>query len=227
MRHVLTPCAGAAAAAILSLTPVSAADRAGTAEDVQAMAYQATGALPIELATGETVFREAEISTQTYGSTRLAFDDGTSLTVGPNTEIVIDDFVYNPDTSAGQTALTLTRGALRMISGRIPSENVQIRTPVATVGIRGTEFFLQTVGQEAVKVWVEDGSVVVAINASGAEFVLNAPAFATCSASGCEDGGSATFPVLVAPPIGQIGGERTTNEPDSPENDDSTSGSNF
>jgi hypothetical protein len=58
--------------------------------------------------------------------------------VGPNSEVVLDRFVYDPDTDAGEVALTLTRGALRFIGGRISkTSDATIRTPGGLIGLRG------------------------------------------------------------------------------------------
>jgi hypothetical protein len=55
--------------------------------------------------------------------------------------MVIDEFVYNPATGTGKITASVTRGTLRLISGRIArqeQEAIQIKLPVATVGIRGS-----------------------------------------------------------------------------------------
>lgn len=66
--------------------------------------------------------------------------DETMFTVGPRAEMVVDEFVYDPNTDAGEMTASVTRGAFRFMSGRTAKkpENVEINTPVASMGIRGT-----------------------------------------------------------------------------------------
>lgn len=173
-----------------------AADRAGETIRVQPASYQRESFFPSTLDVGDEIYREAEVYTEEYGSIEMRFDDGSQLTLGPNTELTIDDYVYSGDQGTDRAAISLGRGMLRMVSGQISSERVNVRTPVATVGIRGTDFTLDTNTDGVVKVWVDDGTVAVTPNQAGQTFELTAPAFAICSASSCDpqDGGG-TRPV--------------------------------
>ena len=58
--------------------------------------------------------------------------------MGPRSEIRLDRFVYDPSRSVGDVAVSLTSGALRFISGQQDPSSYQVRTPVATIGVRGT-----------------------------------------------------------------------------------------
>jgi hypothetical protein len=78
------------------------------------------------------------IETDDESAVEIKFSDGSKLTVGENAKIVIDTYVYNPGGEAKQ-AITLTKGAFRFVSGAIPKENVKLKTPTVTIGIRGTE----------------------------------------------------------------------------------------
>jgi hypothetical protein len=67
--------------------------------------------------------------------------DGTQLTLGERAALVIDAFVYDPSTSRGQLAIRIAKGAFLFVSGRIegmPGAKVQIDTPAAGIGVRGT-----------------------------------------------------------------------------------------
>jgi hypothetical protein len=83
------------------------------------------------------VFRE-RISTSAGGSTQVMFVDKTTLSVGPNSNILIDEFVYNPNAGAGRMTVTLTKGAMRMVGGNVShTEGATIKTPLAAIGVRG------------------------------------------------------------------------------------------
>ena len=65
--------------------------------------------------------------------------DGTTFTVGPNSRIVIDEFVYNPAAGEARVVASVTKGAFRFIGGQTSrkSGGATINTPVGTIGIRG------------------------------------------------------------------------------------------
>ena len=84
------------------------------------------------------VFENERIQTDKRGVTQILFVDGTNLTVGPNSDLTIDRFVYKPETSAGEIAAKMGRGVLRFVGGRISKRGkVAISTPVAVIGVRG------------------------------------------------------------------------------------------
>ena len=67
--------------------------------------------------------------------------DGTHLTLGENATLAIDEFVYDPLGSGGELSVRIVKGAFLYVGGRIEGEaraKVQIRTPVAAIGVRGT-----------------------------------------------------------------------------------------
>ena len=79
------------------------------------------------------------------GRTAIQFLDETRVDVTENSKLVIDEFVYNPNTSTGSLSLKASFGTVRYASGQIAKnsrQNVKIRTPTAVVGVRGTDFSL-------------------------------------------------------------------------------------
>ena len=67
--------------------------------------------------------------------------DGTQLTLGENATLVVDEFVCDPLRSRGELLARVVKGAFLYVGGRIDRESgakVQIRTPVAAIGVRGT-----------------------------------------------------------------------------------------
>jgi hypothetical protein len=67
--------------------------------------------------------------------------DGTQLTLGENATLVVDEFIYDPFRSRAELAITVVKGAFLYVGGLIDKEtgaNVQIRTPVGAIGLRGT-----------------------------------------------------------------------------------------
>ncbi|HLG45617.1 MAG TPA: FecR domain-containing protein [Reyranella sp.] len=78
------------------------------------------------------------VTTTNNDRAHLVFLDGTSLTVGPNARVVIDKFVYDPNTKTGELALTAGKGVFRLVGGKISKTNaINVTTPSGTIGIRG------------------------------------------------------------------------------------------
>jgi hypothetical protein len=98
------------------------------------------GAATRQLVVGsDVIFRERVITTA-EGQAQILFLDQSALMIGPNSTVVIDEFVYDPDTSKGNIAATLTQGSFRYIGGKLSKQgNATLRTPVATIGIRGSD----------------------------------------------------------------------------------------
>jgi hypothetical protein len=76
------------------------------------------------------------IRTGTDSKSQLLFRDETTLSIGPDSEIALDKFVYSPQGSS--VSLNATKGVFRFISGSAPKNAYEIKTPSATVGVRGT-----------------------------------------------------------------------------------------
>ncbi len=86
----------------------------------------------------DDIYRNEIIETFEESATELTFLDETNLSLGPNTKITLDRFVYDADPANSAFVLTITEGALRFATGVLSSDSYEIHTPVATIGIRGT-----------------------------------------------------------------------------------------
>jgi hypothetical protein len=78
--------------------------------------------------------------------------DKTKLAVGPDARFVLDKFVYDPGTSSASIAINLSKGAFRFLTGLAPKESYEIKTPTASLGIRGTvlDIYVGSGGETAV-----------------------------------------------------------------------------
>jgi hypothetical protein len=93
---------------------------------------------------GTPVHMKDELRTGTNGRLQITFRDNTVLTLGEKASVVIDRYVYDPDRDVGETVLQATKGAFRFASGRIKGlkqRTIAVSTPVADIGVRGTEFW--------------------------------------------------------------------------------------
>ena len=73
----------------------------------------------------------------------LTFVDNTKVAITAQSRLIIDDFVYDPKSGTGKLAMNIASGTVRYASGAIAhnnNENVRLRTPTATISVRGTDF---------------------------------------------------------------------------------------
>ena len=109
-----------------------------------------TGNAVIERNDGEDVKAEDELDIFSYntvktgkGKVAIGFIDDTRVDVTEHSKLIIDEFVYDPNTKTGSLSLKAALGTIRYASGQIAKTdptNVQIKTPTATIGVRGTDF---------------------------------------------------------------------------------------
>ncbi len=90
------------------------------------------------LRVGVDIQADEVVTTRANDAAHLVFLDGTSLTVSSNAQVKVDRFVYDPATRTGEIGITATSGVFRLVGGKISKATpIQVRTPSATIGIRG------------------------------------------------------------------------------------------
>lgn len=132
------------------------------------------------LKSGDRVFQNESIETGADSRSQLLFRDETVLNVGPDSRVTLDRFVYDPARGGSGAAVSVGRGALRFISGNMPSQSYEIRTPAGSIGVRGTivdiivyengEVVLQLV--EGALVFVDLGGRSVSLTRPGQVYIL-------------------------------------------------------
>jgi len=122
-------------AAVLAIGGAAAqAQQVGTASAVNPAATANTKTITI----GQSITHKERIQTRANGSVQLLFLDKTSMTIGPNSDLTIDEYVYDPSANTGKLAATLGKGALRFVGGQISHNgDAEIKTASALIGIRG------------------------------------------------------------------------------------------
>jgi hypothetical protein len=97
---------------------------------------------------GYQIIQNHTIETDEIGKAQMLLLDGTAFSVGPNSSVVLDRFIYNPETAEGSLEVT-ARGLLRIVGGKVTKKQpALIRTNSATVGIRGGIGIVQTEGSQ-------------------------------------------------------------------------------
>ena len=90
---------------------------------------------------------QERLSTDADGITAVTLRDGTVLTLGPDSSLDLVEFDFNSTTQEGSMWVKLARGSLRVITGliaKLQPEKVKVTTPTAVIGVRGTDFIVET-----------------------------------------------------------------------------------
>ena len=120
--------------ALAALSCEAAAQEVGKASAVNPAATANLRTITI----GSSITHKERIKTAAEGSVQILFVDKTSMTIGPNSDLTIDEYVYDPNAGTGKLAATLGKGALRFVGGQIShSGDAEIKTANAVIGIRG------------------------------------------------------------------------------------------
>lgn len=182
----------------------------------------------------ETVYADERVETGAAGKTNLAFLDQTNLFIGERSSVLLDRFVYDPGSRKGDVSISLLKGAFRFVTGEIKNkQNVTLRTPTASIAIRGTVLVLLVLADGTSEINVWSGAVDVLVCDRPGPVPVNAGESLTVSSS-CEstrgharDSAEVGYPIprlpseyaalgYVAPAAGDAAPEQppeTTEEP--------------
>ena len=95
------------------------------------------------LSNGSKIFFGDTIISKSKSNAQILFLDQTVLTLGEETELTIDEFVYDPNSQDGSFVSTVKTGTVKFITGQISKknpDNLEVKVPAGTLGARGTEF---------------------------------------------------------------------------------------
>lgn len=172
---------------ILFVSTISASEIGGISEirgNGEITRVDSSEALTAEL--NSDIFSYDDVRT---GKGRLAiqFLDDSVVKLTEHSKLIIDEYIFDPDPSKSKMALNMASGTARFITGKlgkINKQNISIKTPTATIGIRGTDFTttVDELGRSLVILLPnEDGTSsgeITVTTASGVE-ILNEPFQAT------------------------------------------------
>lgn len=165
----------------------------GTVSRIQGEASGTQGGATRPLGLNSSVFVNDVIATTETARLEVTFTDNTRLTLGEKAKLTLDTYVFDPAAGSGAIKIDLV-GAFRFVSGRLTklaSADVTVTTPVAILGIRGTEFWGGPIDDQALGVFLIEGAVIVT-NAAGQQ-ILNAPGQGTNIAAPGAAPGPVTF----------------------------------
>ena len=148
--------------ALLSTNAI-AADRIGVASSVTSNVTGSIGGRTAALSSGDGVYQRQVIRADATGKAQLLFVDETVFSVGAGANVTLDEFIYNPSRNAGSMVFNVTKGAFRFISGSSKPESYEIRTPVATIGVRGTIFTGNVISELYMTLKLLEGEILVCL----------------------------------------------------------------
>jgi hypothetical protein len=99
------------------------------------------GAVGREVKSGEPIFLGNAIKSGPDSGMQIMLLDQTTFTIGANSEITIDQFVFDPATNSGKVAASVAKGVFRFVTGKVAQTNpndMTVRLPTGNIGIRGT-----------------------------------------------------------------------------------------
>jgi hypothetical protein len=132
----------------LVASPAMAAEAVGEVTRFHGVGTAAGGAPERSLALGVEIHTGDTIRTRAATRVEIIFDDGTKLTFGDDSSLTVDEFIYDGLDAPSEAFFSLTASVFRAVSGHIAQLTgapFRVRTPFATIGIRGPEFW----GQQA------------------------------------------------------------------------------
>ena len=91
---------------------------------------------------GTEIFEGDVVETKQDAAVGIEFEDKTTLSLGADARMVLDEFVYNPANNAGNLGVSVLQGAFSFVSGEVAKlspDAMTVTTPTATIGIRGNE----------------------------------------------------------------------------------------
>lgn len=134
---------------------------------------------------GQTLVNNSMITTGARSYAVLKFEDGTAVLLKENTSFQVQSYAYNAKAPENASAIfNLIRGGLRMITGLVTSRNrnaLRVGTPLATIGIRGTEFVAELVNPFYIQ--VINGTITLTNAAGTVAFSAGQAAVVTSSST--------------------------------------------
>jgi hypothetical protein len=178
------------------------------------------GGTPQLLAIGQPVVFQEHITTAANGQTKILFRDESSMSVGPNSDLTIDQFLYDPNASTGKLAMSVTKGVFRFVGGEVSKlgDPVTLSAPTATLGIRGGIFVARIAADGSVTAVFVYGKELTVTGRNGAVTTVRRPGFAV-SVAHAGDSPSAPFAApseLLSALVGAFDGTAKNRTPVEP-----------
>jgi hypothetical protein len=132
--------------AIGETVPAGASPAVGTVQKMSGPASIVRQGQTISASVGQEIFENDILQTGRDGSMGVVFSDDTLLSLGPESLLVVDQYVFAPRQGKFSMVLKMLRGTAAYLSGlisKLAPESAHFETPSASIGIRGTHFVVK------------------------------------------------------------------------------------
>jgi hypothetical protein len=157
--------------------PLQAHVRIGAAAVIRGEVYWLTSdGRKVPITPGGALYSGARIVTGGNARIQVLLLDETVFTIGPNSDMVLDEFVYDPSTSIGKVSVRVTKGMFRFVTGKVARkdlEHLKVTLPVGTIGIRGTDVEIDYQPGAASSIRLFLGELEITESRTGKKFTMH------------------------------------------------------
>ena len=136
---------------------------------------------------GGSLSHDSRITTGSTGQLRIRLKDNSEFTIGPGAEVILDDFVYDPNTSIATSTAQVVKGFFRLVTGkihRLQPDRFKVRVNLGTIGIRGTDLAVNVAADGSAVIKLYSGAAVYTPDSGGGVVTLTAGQMFTLSNTG-------------------------------------------
>ena len=131
----------------LSWGALAQAEPVGYVKTVTGEAWVTTAGQRLKAQPGTSVLLGSQLKTMEAATMGVTFKDSTVMSFGPDTELIVDEYLYSPAQGELKLGVRLSKGSLNYISGviaKLKPDAVTVKTPAGIIGVRGTQFVVKT-----------------------------------------------------------------------------------
>ena len=118
----------------------------GYVKNVKGTATVTTNGQVVEAQPGTPLHQGSALKTEAQSSMGVTFKDNTMMSFGPNTQLTVEEYLYEPADGKLKLGARMGKGTLNYVSGviaKLQPEAVTVKTPTGMIGVRGTQFLLK------------------------------------------------------------------------------------
>lgn len=131
---------------IISPATVFAVDTIGQVHTLKGTAAILRGTDTVTASVGTTLYRGDRVRTGKPGAVGIVLTDDTTISLGPNSELALKEYVFSPKEGKFQLAARMMKGSFAYLSGligKLAPDTVQLAIPDATIAVRGTKLLVE------------------------------------------------------------------------------------
>lgn len=181
MTYAMRSLALLASAAVASAAYAGPSDSIGSAISVVNTVNAKYEAEARKLVIDDSVRQNELIEVAKDSRGEFQFEDNTKLALGPGAKLTLDKFVYDPNRGTGTIIVDLAKGALRFVTGVAEKRAYKIKTPVASISVRGTIFDLFVFSDNTTWLLLHEGAVVIETSPGNCRVVTEVGKFISIS----------------------------------------------